>query len=183
MSKIIGIFLILFVVLVAIVLIKRRPKTFGEFLAALFEMLSSDKRQRTSRHDTAEAFPYYSRKQLLTKGELAFFQVLRHAVADQYMISMKVRLADIITCAGNDWNKGYGSKISQKHIDFVLIGFNDTSIKAAIELNDNSHQKERRQKRDAFLANALKAAGIPLIEIQAAASYDVASLRSTLTFT
>ncbi|GJM26794.1 MAG: hypothetical protein DHS20C16_32090 [Phycisphaerae bacterium] len=185
MSKLLGLFFILVVVLVATVIITRKPKTLGEFIATLFDVISSSKPPRAKPQkarpvESAEVFPYYSRKQLLTKGELAFFQVLKQAVADQYMISMKVRLADIITCPGNYWNKGYGSKITQKHVDFVLIDPNDTSIKTVIELNDKTHKRERRQKRDAFLANALRAANIPLVEIQAAASYDVAGLRSTL---
>lgn len=41
----------------------------------------------------------------------------------------------------------------------------------AIELDDSSHQKVSRQERDAFVDEALAAAGLPCLHIPAARSY------------
>ncbi len=181
MKELIGILVLLFILLVAIIILKCKPKTFGEFLAALFEVIGSDKQRTSTRQDAADEYPYYSREQLLSQRELAFYQVLKQAVGDQYTIAMKVRLADLITCQRSQWNKGYGSKITHKHVDFVLIDPNDSGIKRVIELNDKSHKKARRRERDQFKANALKAAEIHFVAIKAAARYDTGSLRSEVT--
>ncbi len=78
---------------------------------------------------------------------------------------MQVRLADIINCSESDWQKGYGPKISAKHIDFVLFDKNTTKIRLCIELDDPSHDKPERKRRDVFVNKALESAGVPLLRI------------------
>ncbi|MCA9252075.1 MAG: DUF2726 domain-containing protein [Phycisphaerae bacterium] len=180
MSNLIAFIVVLIALVFAMIIIRQKPKSLGEFFAALFDLINSDKPAKAHRADPVQSFPYRSKGQLLSKGEMAFFHALKKVVGEQSAIAMKVRLADIITCPGSEWNKGHGNRILQKHVDFVLIDPNSTSIQAVIELNDKTHKRERRQKRDEFLANALSAAGILLIEIPAAASYDTEELRSIL---
>lgn len=117
----------------------------------------------TNRNQVGDrALPYVSRKTLLTPGERRFLlNGLQPAVGDRYLISMKVRLADLL--AVQRWESRHGRRIAQKHIDFVLATPKATRIVAAIELNDASHLEEDRHYRDQFVADALHAAGIPLI--------------------
>jgi Protein of unknown function (DUF2726) len=110
---------------------------------------------------------YWARHFLLTKNEAAFFRVLKDLVADCYVISCKVRLADIVTCADADWSHGQANRISQKHVDFV-INFTDSSrIVAAIELDDSSHELPERRARDVFLDQLFHQTGLKLIRIPA----------------
>src|SRR3982750_3726996 len=67
------------------------------------------------------ALPYFSRGCLLSKGEAAFFHVLRQAVPPGVMIAPKVRVSDVIGCDAAAWKRGFGGRISQKHVDFVLV--------------------------------------------------------------
>jgi len=139
-------------------------------------------RSLSSEGDAAqdERLPYRSRTFLLSKTEAAFFHSLRRVAGDQYVISMKVRLADVLRCSREGWREGYGNKIVQKHLDFVLCDSRTVRIVAAVELDDASHQRRDRVERDAFLDAAMKSADIPLIHIRAAMQYNVDELAGIL---
>ncbi len=132
-----------------------------------------DKENRRKRPDTPQPadLPYTSCKHLLTPGERRFYSTgLKPAIRNRYLISFKVRLADVITTS--DWQSKYGRKIAQKHLDFILLTPRTTRIVAAIELNDGSHEESNRQQRDDFLSQALRSAGIPLVAFPIYQTYD-----------
>jgi hypothetical protein len=108
---------------------------------------------------------------------LAFYRVLRRAVAGRYSISIKTRLADVVKCPNDLWDEPEGRRVSQKHVDFVLYDPWTTAIVAAVELDDRSHDEPERRRRDQFLNEALSAAGILLVRVKAASRYDSQSLR------
>ncbi|NOX60118.1 MAG: DUF2726 domain-containing protein [Planctomycetes bacterium] len=176
MGSLLGLIVVLLVIAVIIICVKHKPKSFREFLAILFEKESNQPPKKT---DVPVELPYRSCKSLLTKGELAFYEVLREAIPEDFPISMKVRLADIITCLPGTWHKGHGARISQKHVDFVVL-FPDTRICTVVELNDRTHQRASRKKRDKFLADALAVAKIELVTIQAASNYNVVEVRTAV---
>jgi hypothetical protein len=124
--------------------------------------------------------PYFARSHLLTKGELAFYQSLRLALPDGLIVSFKVRLSDVINCAGDAWRQGFGAKISQKHLDFVVVDAATTAVRFVIELDDRTHARRDRRERDAFVDRALATAGVPILRVTAAPSYDPAALRSAV---
>jgi hypothetical protein len=115
--------------------------------------------------------PYQSRTTLLTEGERRFYYCgLKPAIGQRYLVSFKVRLADVIRV--ERWRSCYGRKIAQKHLDFVLLTTAGTRIVAAIELNDASHETADRQLRDEFVRSALRSARIPLVTFPIYRSYD-----------
>jgi hypothetical protein len=108
------------------------------------------------------ALTYQPHSHLLTAGELRFYRTgLLPAIGSRYHVSMKVRLADVIRCDSPATSTAF-RKIQSKHLDFLLLT-KSFRIVAAIELNDGSHDHPDRQTRDAFVADALRSAGIPLI--------------------
>lgn len=120
----------------------------------------------------ATSLPYRRRDVLLSKGEAAFFRALLQAVASQYVIALKVRAADLITCSESAWVDGFGHMVAKHHLDFVLCDRRSIKIVAAIELDDRSHDAPSRQRRDEFLDRAFAAAKLPLIRFRAAAKYN-----------
>lgn len=137
--------------------------------------LISHRRRRTRRRKPIK-LPYLPRGSLLTPGENRFYQYgLKPALDDLYLISFKVRLADVITV--NDWEGIHGRRIAQKHLDFVLTTC-ATQIVAAVELNDSSHSAANRKQRDAFVTEALRVAGIPLIAFPIYGQYDKQKIRN-----
>lgn len=125
------------------------------------------------------ALKYQSRGVLLSPGELRFYRALREATEDRYLVMGKVRLADLIE-AEEGFHSAAGRKISQRHVDFVLVSKRGLRIAAVIELDDKTHLEAEQQARDAYLADALHAAGVPLVRFPIYKRYDTALLRTIL---
>lgn len=115
------------------------------------------------------------RQFLLTRNEAAFLRVLITVLGDRYLISCKVRLADIISCSSRDWRRGHGNRVAQKHVDFVVTCPNSSRIVAVIELDDASHDRPERRRRDAFVNGIFRKLRLRLIRIPAQWNYDVES--------
>ena len=129
-------------------------------------------RRRIVRRRSSQRSIFQPRHFLLTRNEAAFFRVLTAVVGDRYLISCKVRLADLVTCADRDWQRGHANRIAQKHVDFVVTRIETSRIVAAIELDDRSHGLPDRRKRDMFLNGLFRQTGICLIRIPASWNYD-----------
>jgi hypothetical protein len=132
---------------------------------------------------TPAEFPYQKEPTLFTPAERSFLGVLEQAVGDQFRIMGKVRLADVIRVRPgmnqSEWQKAF-NRIQSKHLDFVACDPNDLSIQFAVELDDQSHRKQGRQDRDAFLDAAMEKAGVPLVHFPAKASYSIQEVWNTL---
>ena len=125
--------------------------------------------------------PYVRREALLTEGELVFYHILREAVADQWSVCARVRLADLIQVRSQAPDQlAWRNRILCKHIDFVLCEHETMAVRLAVELDDRSHARRDRADRDAFVDSALQAAGVPLLRVKAASSYDVQQLREAV---
>jgi len=72
------------------------------------------------------------------------------------------------------------NRVLSKHFDFVLCAQNALAVVCVVELDDRSHRSKRRQERDAFLASACKAAGLPLLQIPARRAYSVPEVRASV---
>ncbi|HNO79722.1 MAG TPA: DUF2726 domain-containing protein [Phycisphaerae bacterium] len=171
MGKLVSLLALVAIALTVFILVWHKPKSLREFLAILYP----DESKKLD-----YGFPYHARTHLLSAGEMAFYRVLLEAVGDRYKIAMKVRLADVITCPADSWHAGYGPRISQKHVDFVLTEPSDFRIVAVIELNDRTHRQTRRRKRDEFLREALRVADVPFVTFVAAPSYNEHSVKAAL---
>lgn len=136
----------------------------------------STNQQPTGRH---AALKYQCRGALLSPGELRFYRSLGEAVADRYLVMCKVRLADLIE-AEEGFHSAAGRKISQRHADFVLVTKRGLRVVAVVELDDKSHLDAQQQTRDAYLADALRAAGVPLIRFPVYQRYDIPKLRGMI---
>lgn len=123
---------------------------------------------------TAQTYTYSRQKSLFTKAELSFYRALQEATTEQYQVLGKVRVADVLkpqTENRGDWQRAF-NKISAKHFDFVLCDRDSLKVLAAIELDDSSHQRVDRVKRDDFLNQAVKSAGLPLIRFPVQTAYE-----------
>lgn len=112
---------------------------------------------------------------LFTPTEKKFLSVLESIAGDQLKIFGKVRISDIITPDVNKYEKGSGwhwlfSQISQKHVDFVITD-KELNLVCAVELNDPSHERQNRKKRDRFVIEAFESANIPLVMINTKHKY------------
>ena len=121
-----------------------------------------------------QTYAYSRQKFLFTRAELSFYRALQEATTEHYEILGKVRVADVLkpqTENRGDWQRAF-NKISAKHFDFVLCDRDSLNVLAAVELDDSSHQRSDRIKRDGFLNQAVQSAALPLIRFPVQANYD-----------
>lgn len=130
------------------------------------------------RRRVEQPFSYKSRHRLFTPTESAFLYALEKAIGSEYRVFGKVRLADIVD---TEVYRGVGDKafglIAYKHVDFLVCDKSDSSIVCAIELDDKSHQSEKRKIKDAEKDYALNSAAIPLVRFPVNSSYVLNGIR------
>ena len=116
----------------------------------------------------------YHKVPLFTASEGEFLRVLQSTVGDRYFIFGKVRIADLVlprkTLILSNYKKHF-YPISSKHLDFVLIDKKTLLPVVAIELNDKSHQRRDRKKRDIFVKSVCLSAELPLAWIEVKKKY------------
>ena len=117
-------------------------------------------------------YTYALRDDFLSPAEASFFHVLRVAVAEEYLIFPKVRLADLVFPPRQEGQHGAWQRINRKHIDFVLCAPRTLRPLVALELDDRSHRRPDRLERDAFVDRVFADAGLPLVHVPARRSYD-----------
>lgn len=106
----------------------------------------------------------YRLMDFMSPAERAFFSVLDQAAGDDWRVFAKVRIADVLTPAKglnrSRWQSAFNA-ISAKHIDFVLCDPADVATKLAVELDDKSHDRPNRRRRDRLVEAACASAGLP----------------------
>jgi Protein of unknown function (DUF2726) len=126
-------------------------------------------------------WPYHKTDHLLTPAERSFFGVLGQAIDNDLYIFAKVRLSDLLWLPQSTKNRqSYMNRIQSKHVDFVLCDSATTEPRLLIELDDSSHQRARRRSRDAFLDEAVRRAGLPILRVPAKRSYAPGELRQLI---
>lgn len=152
-------------------------------IAWRFGLLKSSAQDRSG-----QSLPYRARASLMSDGEKAFLPVLDAAVrivegADPsaggavLAIFPSVRLAEVIevtlsrSADRSRWQTAQ-NKIDRKQLDFVLCDAGSTRPRMVIEFDDRTHARPDRQSRDAFVDDACAAAGLSILHVTAARTYD-----------
>ena len=119
---------------------------------------------------------YRKKEYLLTKTELKFYKILKQ-ITDNLNLKVcpQVNLYEIVQ------NKSYKdfNKIQSKTIDFVITEPN-LKIKLCIELDDYTHTKDRRIKRDEFINKLFKDLNIKLLRIPVQNSYNIEEIKKKI---
>lgn len=107
--------------------------------------------------------------QLMTDREVNFMQGLFCTVdMNRWYLCPQVRVADIVQIAprvrarSRAWWKLF-SLVSRWHCDVVIVDRLTFRIVATLELDDASHLKKSRRRRDILLNEVMRQAGIPLL--------------------
>ena len=164
------------------------PNLIGSFLPiivvlVLFAIVAGVVKVLLAGGPRSQGYPYEKEDALFTPAERTFLAVLEQAVAGQYRLFGKVRLADAIRVKRGAnraaWQSAF-NQIQSKHLDFVVCDPNDLTIQFAVELDDKSHAQAKRQNRDDFVNKALEAAGIPLFRFPVKRTYSPQDIQSQI---
>jgi hypothetical protein len=109
-------------------------------------------------------FSYRRKAYFFTRSENDFFGLLQRTLEGRnVMVFPKVRVANVLESTGS--GLGGFNRISQKHVDYLVISLPNFQPIMAIELDGKSHGSESQQKRDAVKDQAFKSAGMPLVRV------------------
>jgi very-short-patch-repair endonuclease len=130
-----------------------------------------------------QTYPYEKEPALFSPAERSFLGVLEQVINNRYRLMGKIRLADIVKVKSglnkSAWQNAF-NKIQSKHIDIVACDPTTLSILFVIELDDKTHSQSKRQNRDQFVDNVLRAAGIPIVHFTAKNSYSLQEIENIL---
>lgn len=128
----------------------------------------------------SESLPYRVRDDFLSPAEFSFYKVLSSILDPRFVIQSKVRLADIFFVSRPNQNLAYLSRITQRHIDFLVCDSTTMQPILGIELDDASHKNSDRQERDEFLGNVFEAAQLSLCRVPAQRAYNTRDIEDQL---
>lgn len=117
---------------------------------------------------------------LVTEAEQEFLKALEQAVGGRYRIVPQVPLSGIVKPKDSNYhytNYHDFNRISAKKIDFVLYDKENWTPRLAIELDDRSHLRWDRMKRDVFVNELMEGVGLPILHVPTSYSYDQEGLR------
>jgi hypothetical protein len=120
-----------------------------------------------------EKLHFAKKKYFFSEAEKKFYLILEQ-IADKnnWVIFSKINLRDLFYTFGEN-KLIYYNRIKQKHVDFLLCDNSAFLPVIAIELDDSSHNLEKRIERDDFIDKAFASAELPLLRVRAAANYDI----------
>lgn len=112
-------------------------------------------------------YKYQIKKSVMTIAEGNFYKKLTSALHDNFIIVPQAHLSMIFnhTIYGQNW-RGAFSTINGKSIDFLIIKRDTFQPLIGIELDDSSHERHDRQKRDELINEIFKQAKLPLIHFK-----------------
>lgn len=155
--------------------------TSPKYLAQINKLAEINKSKEIENSNEEER-KYDLQASLLTPTEEAFYAVLKEVVGNRYQIIPQVQLSKIMKVRDSDYrytNYHDFNKINKKSIDFVLY---DENLKAhlAIELDDYSHSRPDRIRRDEFVDKIMEEAGLRILHIPVTDHYDLEKLKSEI---
>lgn len=111
-------------------------------------------------------YVYAKKACAMTQHELIFYKTLLESISGCVIIP-QAHLSMFLDhkVYGQNWSRAF-SRINGKSVDF-LICTNDMKPLIAIELDDNTHDRPDRQKRDIFVNSIISNANMPLLRLKA----------------
>jgi hypothetical protein len=119
---------------------------------------------------------------LLTEAEAFFYNLLRLAAQDHYLVLAQVPLWCLfdVTASDRGARASFLNRIALKRVDFVLVHPGTRTAVKVVELDDGSEPSIARQARNRLVDMTLKAAGIECIRLAAPQPCTVSQLAKLL---
>lgn len=129
-------------------------------VVAVIAALLAKPRRRT-KAGLRDAWPLQPSPTLLSDPEQVLYRRLVQALPGHIVLA-QVQLTQALRFRRGAWSPSVFNRICQLSVDFLVLK-PDTSIVAAIELDDASHDRPNRRDADARKEHALWSAGVPLL--------------------
>lgn len=119
---------------------------------------------------------FTKKEYLLTQNELKLYKLIKQ-ITDKLELNLfcQVAMYELVNCKDfKDFNR-----IKSKSIDFVITEKN-CKIKCCIELDDNTHNRKNRIKRDNLVNKIFERTNTKLIRIPVQSYYNMAELEEKI---
>jgi very-short-patch-repair endonuclease len=126
----------------------------------------------------AKPWPLEVKRQLLTERERALYQRLVQSLPNHIVLA-QVQLLQVLKFQTGRRTQAILNRFNQLSLDFLILN-PDTSIVAAVELDDATHTREASRQADARKDHALKSAGVPLIRWNAKSLPDTVAILTAI---
>ena len=131
-------------------------------------------KKRVSAGSGDAPWPFYAKKPLTQPEQILYHRLV--AAMPECIVLAQVQLSRVLGVkkgfSVNEWN----NRINRMSLDFVVC-LKDSTVVAAVELDDKTHEKASRVEADAKKEKALTAAGVSLIRWQVSALPDETTIR------
>jgi hypothetical protein len=131
-------------------------------------------KRRASSGSGDTPWPFYAKKPLTQPEQVLYHRLV--AAMPECIVLAQVQLSRVLGIKKgfnfNEWN----NRINRMSLDFVVC-LKDSTIVAAVELDDKTHEKASRVETDAKKEKALSAAGVALVRWQVSALPDENAIR------
>lgn len=127
---------------------------------------------------------YLKNDSLLTNSEKKFYFILADILQDNFFIFSKVRIADIVHVP--EWYKTYywavywWNRIKSKHVDFLICDKLSFEPLLVIEVDDPSHLRPDRKRRDGLVNFVFRKAHLPILHLTDDSLKDTEDLRVSI---
>lgn len=108
-----------------------------------------------------------SRDTLLTAWERRTLPRLKNGIRDGFHVCPQVRLADLVKVKAPNpatYLKA-ASGLQRKSIDFIIVCEKTGDAVLGIELDDKTHNRPDRKKRDIYVNHVFQTIGVPLLRV------------------
>jgi hypothetical protein len=123
-------------------------------------------------------------QRFLSAAEINFYRVLQSVVGDRGIIFAQVSCNQLLHLPGNNQtNPGrttWQNKIARRAIDFVICDPKTLQPKVAIELDDASHARTKREQRDEEIERLFATAKLSLLRVLVSKQYSTRELSDTI---
>jgi len=146
-------------------------------LAVVAAVLVMLKRRGSSGSGDAP-WPFYAKKPLTQPEQVLYHRLV--AAMPKCIVLAQVQLSRVLGVkkgfSFNEWN----NRINRMRLDFVVC-LKDSTIVAAVELDDKTHEKASRVEADTKKEKVLSAAGVALVRWQVSALPEENAIRQAFT--
>ena len=120
------------------------------------------------------AWPFYAKKPLTRPEQVLYHRLV--AALPECIVLAQVQLSRALGVKKGHPFHRWNNRINRMSVDF-LVCLKDSTIVAAVELDDGTHARPDRIEADAKKGKALSAAGIPLVRWTVDALPDAKAIR------
>lgn len=118
---------------------------------------------------------------LLTDTDVVFYNLIRLAVQDHYLVLSQVPLWSFVSVeAMGEARRHVLGQMALKRVDFVLVHPGSRLVEQAIHILEASSPRPRQSDRQRVIEAVLDAAGIKLVKMRAEQAYSAPELAALL---